>query len=90
MTVESAPDARRVSLIGAPTDIGASVIGARLGPGALRVAGIERALAAFGNDVVDAVDRVGPDHPMLPPVHGYRHLPDVVGWTQSLDDACDC
>ncbi len=87
MTVESAPDARRVSLIGAPTDIGASVIGARLGPGALRVAGIERALAAFGNDVVDRGDLVGPDNPMLPPVNGYRHLPEVVAWNQSLHDA---
>ena len=33
-----------VSLIGAPTDIGASTVGARLGPQALRVAGLTRAL----------------------------------------------
>ena len=54
-----------VSLIGAPTDIGASVIGARLGPGALRVAGIQRALENFGNNVVDRGDLTGPDNPKV-------------------------
>ena len=76
-----------VSLIGAPTDIGASVIGARLGPGALRVAGIQRALEHFGNNVVDRGDLTGPDNPMLPPVDGYRHLPEVIAWNQTLHDA---
>ena len=76
-----------VSLIGAPTDIGASVIGARLGPGALRVAGIQRALENFGNNVVDRGDLTGPDNPMLPPVDGYRHLPEVIAWNQTLHDA---
>lgn len=76
-----------VSLIGAPTDIGASVIGARLGPGALRVAGIQRALEAFGNDVRDIGDLAGPDNPEAPPVDGYRHLPEVIQWNQTLHDA---
>jgi len=76
-----------ISLIGAPTDIGASVIGARLGPGALRVAGIQQALEAFGHDVVDRGDLTGPDNPLLPPVNGYRHLPEVIAWNQSLHDA---
>lgn len=79
--------ARDVSLVGAPTDIGASVIGARLGPGALRVAGIKAALEAFGNDVVDCGDIAGPDNPMLPPVDGYRHLPEVISWNETLHDA---
>lgn len=79
-------EAQSVSLIGAPTDIGASVIGARLGPGALRVAGIRDALEAFGNDVVDCGDIPGPDNPMLPPVNGYRHLPEVIKWNETLHD----
>ncbi len=76
-----------VSLIGAPTDIGASVIGARLGPGALRVAGIEDALAAFGAKVDDLGDLSGPPNPLLPPVNGYRHLPEVIDWNRSVHDA---
>ena len=38
----------KVSLIGAPTDVGAGVRGASMGPEALRVAGLGRAIAAFG------------------------------------------
>ena len=78
---------KTVSLIGAPTDIGASVIGARLGPGALRVAGIQKALEGFGNTVVDVGDLAGPDNPELPPVDGYRHLPEVIAWNTTLRDA---
>ena len=37
-----------VTLIGAPTDIGASIPGSRMGPDALRVAGLAEALANFG------------------------------------------
>ena len=40
-----------VSLIGAPTDVGAGTLGARLGPEALRVAGIARAIARCGRAV---------------------------------------
>lgn len=38
----------RVALIGAPTDIGAGVRGASMGPEALRVAGITAALERQG------------------------------------------
>lgn len=78
---------RPVSLIGAPTDIGASVVGARLGPGALRVAGIREALEAFGNAVYDCGDLSGPTNPFRPPVDGYKHLPEVTDWNRSLHDA---
>ena len=76
-----------VSLIGAPTDVGASRTGARLGPGALRVAGIESAIRAFGNEVHDLGDLEGPLNPNLPPVAGYRHLPEVIAWNQAVHDA---
>ncbi len=78
---------RPVSLIGAPTDIGASVLGARLGPGALRIAGIDTKLGAFGCEVHDLGDLTGPDNPELPPVDGYRHLPEVIEWNQAVHDA---
>ena len=55
-----------VSLIGVPTDVGASVVGCRLGPGALRLAGIQEALEEFGTNVKDCGDVSGPVNPMAP------------------------
>lgn len=77
-------DTTQVSLIGAPTDIGASTVGCRLGPGALRVAGIGAALTGFGAEVRDVGDLAGPDNPQAPPVDGYRHLPEVVAWNEAV------
>ena len=76
-----------VSLIGVPTDVGAGSIGARMGPSALRVAGLAQAIAAFGIDVKDCGDLHGPDNPWLPPVNGFRHLPEVTRWNTLLHDA---
>jgi arginase len=78
---------QQVSLIGAPTDVGASRLGCRLGPQALRVAGLGPALAAFGCEVRDVGDLSGPDNPQLPPVNGYRHLDEVVAWNRAVYDA---
>lgn len=76
-----------ISLIGAPTDVGASVLGARLGPGALRVAGVADSIARFGHEVRDLGDLEGPANPLAPPVAGYRHLPEVARWNQLVHDA---
>ncbi|HJR74398.1 MAG TPA: arginase [Luteimonas sp.] len=76
-----------VSLIGAPTDIGAGHRGASMGPEALRIAGIGAALSARGVDVVDRGDVPGPRNPWLPPVDGYRHLNEVVAWNRAVMDA---
>jgi len=78
---------QRVSLIGAPTDVGASTVGCRMGPLALRVAGIVQALEAFGCEVRDVGDLTGPENPVQPPVNGYRHLPEVVAWNSAVFDA---
>jgi arginase len=83
----NAPNNRGVSLIGAPTDVGAGSIGARMGPSALRVAGIAQALARFGADVRDCGDLSGPPNPWLPAVDGFRHLPEVVRWNELLHEA---
>ena len=56
---------RGVSLIGVPTDVGAGSIGARMGPSALRVAGIGQAIRGFGIEVHDLGDLHGPDNPWL-------------------------
>lgn len=78
---------RNVSLIGAPTDIGAGARGASMGPEAMRVAGLAEALRARGVDVVDRGNLGGPANPWLPPVDGYRHLNEVVAWNQTVHDA---
>jgi arginase len=78
---------RSVSLIGAPTDVGASVRGANMGPEALRVAGIGDALCRFVADVRDKGNLSGPLNPGLPPHSGYRHLPEVVAWNRLVYDA---
>lgn len=72
-----------VALIGAPTDIGAGHRGAVMGPEALRVAGIAEALRERGVTVEDRGNLTGPMNPWLPPLNGYRHLPQVVEWNQA-------
>lgn len=76
-----------VSLIGAPTDIGAGHRGARLGPEALRIAGLAEALVARGVEVVDRGNLDGPRNPWQPPQEGYRHLPEVVAWNRAVMEA---
>ena len=76
-----------VSLIGAPTDIGAGHRGALMGPDALRIAGLGEALAARGIDVADRGNLAGPGNPWLPPVEGYRHLDQVVAWNRAVMEA---
>lgn len=76
-----------VSLIGAPSDIGAGRLGCRLGPQALRIAGITQAIEKMGRTVHDAGDLIGPANPDLPPVGGYRHLAEVIVWNQVVYDA---
>jgi arginase len=71
-----------VSLIGAPTDIGAGHRGASMGPEALRVAGLDVALRARGLVVHDSGNLLGPLNPWLGPVNGYRHLDQVVAWNR--------
>ncbi len=78
---------RPVSLIGAPTDIGAGARGASMGPEALRVAGIAAALHSHGLQVLDRGNLIGPPNPWLPPDDGYRHLDQVVAWNQIVHDA---
>ena len=76
-----------VSLIGAPTDVGAGARGASMGPEALRVAGIREALQALGMQVKDCGNLQGPANPWLPAVQGFRHLNEVVQWNALLHEA---
>lgn len=79
---------RAVSLIGAPTDAGASVAGCRMGPEALRVAGLQQALESFGCDVRDCGDLAGPKAvPNAPVVDGYRNVDAISVWCSLIGDA---
>jgi arginase len=78
---------RTVTLIGAPTDVGANDRGASMGPEALRVAGLEAALAGRGLEVIDRGNLSGPRNPFLPRVAGYRHLPEVAEWNRNVHEA---
>ncbi len=79
--------ARRVSLIGAPTDVGAGTRGASMGPEALRVAHLQAMLETQGVEVLDCGNLQGPGNPGLPPVDGYRHLAEVTAWNRAVHDA---
>jgi len=75
---------REISLIGAPTDIGAGHRGASMGPEALRVAGIGEALIERGFAVLDTGNLSGPVNPWTPPDFGYRHLQQVKAWNEAV------
>ena len=78
---------RAATLIGAPTDVGAADRGASMGPEALRVAGLTRALRERELHVLDLGNLNGPGNPWQPPQDGYRHLPQVVRWNQMVHEA---
>ncbi|MDE2076104.1 MAG: arginase [Burkholderiales bacterium] len=79
--------AAKVRLIGAPTDIGASMRGASLGPEALRVAGLPEALMRQGLAVEDVGNLAGPVNTWQPPREGYRHLQESVAWNAAVHQA---
>jgi arginase len=81
------PATKQLSLIGAPTDIGAGHRGAGMGPEAMRVAGLVEALRQHGAEVLDRGNLAGPTNPWLPPQDGYRHLAEVVAWNEAVHDA---
>jgi arginase len=78
---------RIASLIGAPTDVGASDRGASMGPEALRVAGLNSALAQYGFTVIDCGNVGGPPNPGRVIVDGYRNLPEVAAWSRKVHQA---
>lgn len=76
------------TLIGAPTDIGSAMPGCSMGPQALRVAGLSKALSSLGVKVSDFGDLSGPANPWLPwDGSGWRNSDEVLAWCQSVHDA---
>jgi arginase len=58
-----------------------------MGPEALRVAGLQKALQQRGLQVFDLGNVSGPANPWQPPSAGYRHLPQVEHWNRSVHEA---
>ncbi|MBI2745434.1 MAG: arginase [Burkholderiales bacterium] len=83
----SSPLKHEIELIGAPCDAGAGRPGARLGPGALRAAGLVASLQAQGCAVHDAGDLDGPSAPVPTLAGGYRNLAQVTAWNRTVHDA---
>ena len=83
---DSARNLDPVALIGAPTDVGAGRRGASMGPEALRVAGLDKALRRLGRSVVDRGNVGGPGNPEEPRTGDYRHLDEVISWCGSVHD----
>ena len=80
----------RIALVGAPTDVGAGVPGAGMGPEALRVAGLVRALQSCGREVEDTGNLRGPARPDAPQAtNGPHHLREAVDWNRAVFDAVD-
>ena len=77
----------RIRLIGAPCDAGAGIRGGRLGPDALRVAGLVPALVALGAEVSDAGNLAGPAAPAPAACDPIHHLPEVTAWNRAVRDA---
>ena len=75
---------KAVTLIGAPTDVGASIRGASMGPDALRVADIAGALVRNGLQVRDLGNLSGPGNAWQAPVDGMRHLQEVLAWNEQV------
>lgn len=73
-------------LLGVPSDAGAGVRGASMGPEALRVAGLAQALQRQGLTVHDRGNLQGPINPQRPPEEGYRHLPEVAAWNRQVHE----
>jgi len=80
-------NALRVSLIGVPTDVGAGSLGARMGPEAMRVAGLAQALEGLGLQVKDCGNLLGPPNPVQEAINGFRHLNEVLQWNHAVHDA---
>jgi arginase len=79
----------RLALIGANVEVGASCLGAGMGPAALRVAGLPAALEALGYVVLDQGDLVPrPVEGPTSPVAGLAKYPaEIIAWARAIDDA---
>src|SRR3954451_15648140 len=86
MTVSSNPALRRIALLGAPVEVGASQRGPLMGAAALRTAGLVAVLESLGFGVEDHGDLSPADlHPIddvAPP--NTKHYREIGAWIRAL------
>ncbi|MCA1634129.1 MAG: arginase [Acidobacteria bacterium] len=76
---------RRVSIIGAPCGLGASIAGVDLGPAAMRVAGLRQRVARLGYEVRDLGDmRIECPNTSPPPQEKLRYLSEISAACRAL------
>jgi arginase len=84
---------RRISLFGAPCDLGASTRGANMGPAALRVARLAETLQELGYEAEDRGD-VAPSSRNLFPISAqsnpqtdgnYSRAPEILNWVKAIE-----
>jgi arginase len=77
---------RRIAVIGAPIDMGASQRGTLMGPAALRTAGLVTVLDSLGFEVTDHGDVSVVDMADLadPPPQNANHYREIQRWTRAL------
>ena len=79
-------DRKRIALLGAPVEVGASLRGTLMGPAALRTAGLATLLQDLGFEVEDHGDLTALDgHPAhdTPPENA-KHYRDIQRWIEAL------
>jgi arginase len=75
-------------LIGAPLQIGAGQLGCEMGPSALRIAGLGKALEDLGHNVRDLGNLTpGPFPDKAHPNPAVHHLPETIAWIDVLAEA---
>jgi arginase len=79
-------DHKRIALLGAPVEVGASQRGTLMGPAALRTAGLGALLRELGFDVEDHGDLAALDgHPGADtPPENAKHYRDIQRWIEAL------
>ena len=78
-------DRRRCRIIGVPMDLGAGRRGVDMGPSAIRIAGLNQALAFLGCDVTDAGNvNVAPPEAVSQVHTRARYLPEIAAASEEL------
>ena len=76
---------KRVRIIGVPMDLGAGRRGVDMGPSAIRIAGLNQAIALLGYEVIDAGNvHVHPPEAVIQTTSRARYLPQIAAAAEEL------
>jgi len=78
---------RKITLIGAPVELGAGLRGCAMGPGAMRISGLAETLAELGHDVADRGDAEPATVSHIGIAGNARNADNIVGWARALESA---